>query len=318
MGALEEVGLTDLEETVYLATFDRPRSTATELAQASALTRARVARALNGLEELGLVGRVPDSPDRYVPVQPDLAVGVLLRQREERLHRVRGTVAALSDRYLAATRAGSSAELVEVVHGPDAIHQRWLQLQRSARSEIRVLDKPPYIDAGNPAEQELLVTGVRYRTVYDQIALEHPGKLAGIWEAAEAGENCRIGVDVPIKLFIADDRLALAPLQQPGDVASAVIVHPSALLDALIALFESAWRQALPFASFNQASDELPNQQRRILQLLASGCTEQTIARHLDIGYRTAQRQIRALMEHFGVHTRYQLGMRAAQLLGQS
>lgn len=318
MGALEEIGLTELEEAVYLATFDRPRASVGELAQSCSASRVKITQALQTLEELGLLSRVAGSPTRYLPVRPDLAVGVLLRQREERLHRVRGTVAALADRFRAATRADSSEELLEVVHGPEAIHQRWLQLQRSAQFEIRVLDKPPYIDAGNPAEPELLVTGVRYRTVYDRTALDHPGKLTGIWEAADAGEDCRIAADVPIKLFIADDRLALAPLHQPGDVASAIIVHPSALLDALAALFEAVWQRALPFAAWDlDAADgsTMTEQQRQILQLLASGCTDQTIARHLGIGYRTAQRQIKSLMDVFAVRTRFQLGLRAAQLL---
>jgi DNA-binding CsgD family transcriptional regulator len=209
--------------------------------------------------------------------------------------------------------------LIEAVRGPEAIHQRWLQLQRSARTEIRVFDKPPYIDAGNPAEPDLLESGVRYRTVYDRAALEHPGKLAGIWEAADAGENCRVASHLPLKLFLADDRMALAPLRQAEDLGDAVIVHPSALLDALSALFEREWRHALPLAALHDGSfvGDLPLTpgHRRLLQLLSSGYTDETIARHLDVSHRTVQRQISALMEVFGVQTRFQLGLRAGQAL---
>lgn len=319
VSVLEELGLTELEESIYLAALDRSTASPDEFATACGTTGPKVNRALRTLQELGLVTRLAGSPARYKPVRPDLAVGVLLRQREERLGRVRGTLAELTERFQAATRADSSEELLEVVHGPEAIHQRWLQLQRSAQFEVRVLDKPPYIDAGNPAEPDLLGTGVRYRTVYDRAALEHPGKLAGIWEAAAAGEDCRVSGAVPIKLFIADDRLALAPLHQPQDVASAVIIHPSALLDALSALFESLWQRALPFAAFDSNRSigdiTISDDQRQLLQLLASGCTDETIARHVEVGYRTVQRQIKALMDLFGVHTRFQLGLRAAGLL---
>jgi DNA-binding CsgD family transcriptional regulator len=320
VSALEELGLSDLEESVYLAVLDRPRSSPDDLAGVCGASRPKVNHALANLQELGLVTRLAGAPAVYLPVRPDLAVGVLLRQREERLGQVRVVLGELTERFQASTRADSPDELIEVIRSPEAIHQRWLQLQRSARTEVRVLDKPPYIDAGNPAEPDLLGTGVRYRTVYDRAALDHPGKLAGIWEAAAAGENSRIAPAVPIKLFIADDRMALAPLHRPQDLASAVIVHPSALLDALSALFEGVWQRAMPLAGFqaDQAlDDDVPvnDRQRRLLQLLAGGGTDESIARQLDVGYRTVQRQISTLMEQFGVHTRFQLGLRAAELV---
>jgi DNA-binding NarL/FixJ family response regulator len=315
VNALGEIGLSEEEERVYLAVLDIGRSDCAQIARSCGLAEAATDHALRALQALGLVSRVADAPGGYTAVPPELAVGVLIRQREERLALTRRALGELTERFQTGNRADSSDNLLEVVHEPEAIHQRWLQLQRSARTEIRVLDKPPYIDSGNPAEPDLLVDGVRYRTVYDRTALDHPGKLDGIWEASAAGELSRIATEVPIKLFIADDRMALAPLRAPQDVASAVIVRPSALLDALSALFESVWQRAQPLAALDQHTNSLTSQQRRLLQLLASGCTDQTIARHLQIGYRTVQRQISALMEHFGVQTRFQLGLETARLL---
>lgn len=317
VGALEQLGLSVVEEAVYQAVLDAAKSQPERIAQDCGIPDVVVASALDTLVGLGLVSQLAGAPTQYSAVPPDLAIGVLVRQREEQLGRVRRVLPELTKRFEAAARADSREELLEVVHDSDTIHQRWLQLQRSATREIRVLDKPPYIDAGNPAEPDLLNSGVGYRTVYDRAALDHPGKLDGIWEAAAAGEDCRIAVGVPIKLFIADDRMALAPLRQPQDVTSAVIVHPSALLDALSALFEAVWQRALPIAAFDKDGVDavVTDQQRRLLQLLASGCTDETIARYIDIGHRTVQRQISTLMDQFGVQTRFQLGLRAAQLI---
>lgn len=320
MGMLGELGLTDLEEEIYLAVLDRPGSAAGDLATGCATTAARVRQTLATLQQLGLVTRLTDpAPGGYGAVRPDLAIGVLIRQREERLAQLGSAVTELTKRFQAASRGDTPAELIEVVHGPDAIHQRWLQLQRSARSEIRALDKPPYISSGNPAEPGLLATGVHYRTVCDRAALEYPGKVQDLWDAAEAGEDCRVAADVPIKLFIADDRMALAPLHQPQDVESAVIVHPSALLDALGSLFESVWQRSLPLAAFQSGAGAgaagLSDEQRQLLQLLAAGFTDEAIAHKLDRGYRTVQRHIGALMEVLSAQTRFQLGLRAAALL---
>jgi DNA-binding CsgD family transcriptional regulator len=320
MGMLSELGLTDTEEEIYLAVLDRPGSAADGLATACASTAARVRRTLATLQQLGLVTKLTDpAPGGYSAVRPDLAIGVLIRQREERLAQLGSSVTELTKRFQAASRGDTPAELIEVVHGPEAIHQRWLQLQRSARSEIRALDKPPYISPGNPAEPGLLATGVHYRTVCDREALEYPGKIQDLWDAAEAGEDCRVATSVPIKLFIADDRMALAPLHQPEDVESAIIVHPSALLDALGSLFESVWQRSLPLAAFQggtgTAAAGLSGEQRRLLQLLAAGFTDEAIARKLDRGHRTVQRHIGTLMELLSAQTRFQLGLRAAALL---
>lgn len=319
VSALEELGLSETEERVYLATLDRDKSTLDDLIWSCGSSQTPVAHALQSLQDSGLVTRLSGSPTYYLPVRPDLAIGVILRQREERLGQVRSTLVDLTERYQAAVRGNHPDELLELVHSPEAIHQRWLQLQRTAQREVRVLDKPPYIDAGNPVEGGLLETGVNFRTVYDSAALDHPGKLAGIWEASAAGEDGRIAAQVPIKLFIADNQMALAPLRQGNDLAGAVIVHPSTLLDALTALFESVWHRALPLSAFDAdgptGHPPLDEQQRRLLQLLASGVTDETAARHLGVAHRTVQRQIRGLMDLFAVRTRFQLGLRAAQLL---
>lgn len=73
---------------------------------------------------------------------------------------------------------------------------------------IQVFDKPPYIDPGDPAGPGILNRGVAYRTVYDRAALDVPGELAGIWEAQAAGDDCRVAPDLPVKVSIADERMA--------------------------------------------------------------------------------------------------------------
>jgi DNA-binding NarL/FixJ family response regulator len=102
-------------------------------------------------------------------------------------------------------------------------------------------------------------------------------------------------------------------------VESAIIVHPSALLDALGSLFESVWQRSLPLAAFQggtgAAGAGLSDEQRRLLQLLAAGFTDEAIARKLDRGHRTVQRHIGTLMELLSAQTRFQLGLRAAALL---
>jgi predicted transcriptional regulator len=313
---LAELGVTDRQETVYYALIDRPGADLDQLATRSGLTRSVVARALAQLHHHGLATRLPGRVARYTAITPALALDVLVRQRADRLDEVRRGIADLTERFQSASRFDGSQEMVEIVHGDDAVHQRWLQLQRSAQSVIRVFDKPPYIDPGNPAEPAMLDQGIAYKTVYDRTALDVPGKLPGIWEAYEAGEDCRIAANLPLKLFIADERMALAPLRESADVDSAIVVHASALLSALIALFEAVWARAVPLQDRTKQIEEsvrLSELQRKLLDLLDAGLTDEAIARHLGVSYRTVQRRISELMDIYGAQTRFQLGVQTAR-----
>jgi sugar-specific transcriptional regulator TrmB/DNA-binding CsgD family transcriptional regulator len=321
VAVLDELGLTERQEVIYVALVDRPGANLDQLARRSGMGRNSVARTLTQLSRRGLAIRAPGRETRYTAVAPAIALETLLRHRAERLDEVRRTITALGERFEIASRLDGAQEMVEVVHGNTAVHSRWLQLQRSARSVIRVFDKPPYIDPGNPAEQSILSKGVAYRTVYDRAALDVPGKLAGIWEAHAAGEDCRVAPNLPLKLFIADERMALAPLRESVDIESAIVVHASALLSALVALFETVWTGAVPLQEHRMRPDgegQITDVQAKLLDLLDMGLTDEAIARHLGLGYRTVQRRISQLMELYGAHTRFQLGVQTTRAQQQS
>jgi DNA-binding CsgD family transcriptional regulator len=259
---------------------------------------------------------MPGRAPRYKATPPAVALEVLVRQRAERLEEVRQRIAELAERFSSASRWDSAEDMFEIVHGNDAIHQRFLQLQRSAREVVRVFDKPPYVNRGNPDEPGMLHRGVAYRAIYDRAALEVPGKLADMWAAHDAGEEFRVAPDLPLKLFIADRRMALAPLREATDLDGAIVVYASSLLDALIALFEAVWSRAIPLterAASGGGDDALSSVQRRLIDLLNAGLTDEAIARHLGVGYRTVQRRISELMEFFGATTRFQLGVQTAR-----
>jgi len=167
--------------------------------------------------------------------------------------------------------------------------------------------------------------GVRYRVVVDRVFLDTGTlRVDDVAAAIEHGEDVRFSERVPIKLFIIDRRLAFVPIQtvvdsEGSDVApdlvGALVIHPSGLLDALIALFESVWRDATPFARPGEhaASTDLDHQDARILGLMLAGLTDQSVANQLGLSLRTVQRRVKVLMDIAGVSTRIQLGWHAAR-----
>lgn len=305
------IGLEPAAEAAYELLVDRPPSTIADLTAAWGRPD-DLARELDRLEAKGLVTREPGTPDRFAAVAPDIALEALLLTAEESLQQARELAAELAERHRRHLLEPGH-NVVELVVGRVALRQRVAQVQRAARRELRCLDRPPYVDSRGTTDVtlELLARGVACRTLYDRVAVDQPGKLPAIERMAEAGEEGRVLPSVPMKLYLADDRLALLPLQRdPSELESALVIHPSGLLDALGKLFEGLWQRALPLGLVPEAASEAERQ--RLIALLLSGLTDQAIARQLGIGFRTAQRRIAELMADLGASTRFQAGVQAA------
>lgn len=318
---LEAIGLSAVDSRLYATLIDNPRSTASQLAQHCEINPEQSARALAQLARRGLASRLPGKRARYVAVAPDVSIQPLLSRREDELHRVRTAIHELMTAFHRASRHTHPAELVEVVTGPQNIMRRAFQLQDGAQALMRGIDKPPYAMTwvGN-AEHEArrLREGIEYRALYDREAVEQPGKLADIQLSCEQGEKARVLADLPIKLWIADDSAALIPVRSATyGIDAALIVYPSALLDALIALFELEWERATPLRCSPSAHVEVepgdrPDQMTRaLLPLLTAGLTDEGIARSLGLSLRTIQRRIHDLMRELNATTRFQAGMAA-------
>jgi hypothetical protein len=160
---------------------------------------------------------------------------------------------------------------------------------------------------------------VRYRVIYDRQALSWPGRLANdIPASIEAGEQARVRPELPLKMVIGDDRMAILPIssaeREPG---AAYVIYRSSLLDALSLLFEAEWERASPLHAVDSGpvADQPDRETRQLLELLAAGVTDEGIARSLGCSMRTAQRRIQALLAELGATTRFQAG-RSAQARG--
>lgn len=312
---LAAVGLTAEQQDCYLALLDGGPATVAEVRDRVA--GARVAPSLAALEAKGLISRLPGRPVRYQPARPDMAMEVLVRAQEQELQQVRALAAGLMERYRTGQGTVDAAEIVEVVTTREATMQRWAQLQRGARHQIRAFDRPPYLGGlgTNAIESELLPTGIRYRSVYDRSGLDMPGRLAAIRDLVNHGEEARVATGVPVKLFLADDQLGLISLDRPATSDSALVIHASSLLDTLIALFEAFWADAVPIRFDAAEADDAPRREhhRTLLGLLAAGLTDEAIARQMGWHPRTAQRHVRDLMAELGAQTRFQAGLQAAR-----
>ena len=318
---LEILGITPVEESVYTVLLDNRPLTAEEVVARCDHPADQVESALAVLEERGLVSRLTEEQPRYSPASPDIGLERLLLARQEELHRSRTTIAELTERFRKVPRPVSALDAVEITSGDAAVQRRLDLALRGTKNELRTLLRPPYRNdlTHVPAvEREMLRAGVNVRAVYDSASAEAHG-LPHLREALELGEQARLVGHVPMRLWLMDDDLAMLPLvagTRPQD--GLMLIHPSALLDALSEMFELTWAQATPLrlepAGVRTAPGPAGPEDPELLGLLAAGLTDSAIARQLGLSVRTVERRISKVMTGLKANTRFQAGV----VLGRS
>ncbi|MEZ0095130.1 transcriptional regulator [Streptacidiphilus sp. EB129] len=317
----EAVGLPGPDGAVYAALVGHPYASAAELGLSCGLAPGQVGRSLARLARDGMASRTGGRPARFLAAAPDVAIGSLIGHQEEVLRQTRSAVHGLMETYREASRYTHPAHSVEVLTGRETIGHRVNQLQEGAREQIRGFDRPPYLEdpgANLGRTRRRLREGIGYRIIYDRAAVAWPGRLeSDILVSCGEGEQARVRPELPMKMVLADARQAVIPIgAQEHVVEAAYVIHPSSLLDALVALFEGEWERAVPVqataAGAAGAEGHGPGEDgRRLLALLASGLTDEGIARALGWSYRTTQRRLQALMRELDAGTRFQAGMAA-------
>ena len=312
---LEPLGLTDIEESVYLALLKGLGSTVEELGGEVGVGLHRSRAAVARLKDLGFVTHRPGSPARLIPVQPDAAVPALAARRRQELSDVERTAAHLAAQFPSELRTNPD-ELIEVVVGRRAVAASFAQMAQRLDREMLVLDRPPYaqtVSEANGPEIDALERGISVRGIYAPEALELPGAFAQAWRAEEAGEQARVHADVPMKLVIVDATTAMLPMTATGDVESSLVVHAPMVVAALVRMFELLWRQASPLSGW--AADVEPDDgiDHELLMMLGTGMKDEAVARELGISVRTLGRRMAVLLEGLGARTRFQAGLQASR-----
>lgn len=324
----QAVGLSGTDERVYRALLRDPDIGAADCAAALGITPQRFHAAVRRLVTAGLLEYV-GSPSRLRPVDPRVALGTLIRDRQGELDRLAAGVDQLATDFYHGRLRADPATIIEVIEGDAAISARFRQFLSAAGDQILCLDAPPYVMDGDECEAlelDALRRGVRFRSLYATDVLDNSSKMAYVDAMVRAGEQARLLRTVPLKLFVVDGETAILPLtgSEAGSRFRAVVLRRSALTGALDALFEVLWRQARPWPTppapnGNGAGRRRPGgpglteEEHALLRYLASGMKDEALARHLGCSRRTLRRRIDTLLDKLGATSRFQAGALAAQ-----
>ncbi|TNC28546.1 response regulator transcription factor [Amycolatopsis alkalitolerans] len=128
------------------------------------------------------------------------------------------------------------------------------------------------------------------------------------------GAEIRITPDEINETIILDRRVAILAGDRSGGERSYSVMTRPEVMQSVTSLFNAAWRAATELEVFEMQFAEVRALAPRILDVLASGCKDETAARTLGLGLRTYRRRVAELMAALGAESRFQAGARARDL----
>jgi DNA-binding CsgD family transcriptional regulator/sugar-specific transcriptional regulator TrmB len=317
-----------LAQAVYTAMLDNREAGVDALAAIVGVSEAEVYAALDRLVDLALLRRSREQAGRLVPVPPQVGLQLLMRRQAEELaerqraiEQTRAAAARMvTERTTARPGAATNAGDTEHLTSADEIQHRLDALVAGALVEVMSLVPGSAVpaealEAAKAADTVTLGRGVACRIVYQDAIRNHPPTLAyGRW-LAEAGAQVRTIPALPQRLLIADHTAAIVPLDPQDPWAGRVYTTNPGLINQLVALFEQIWAGAAPLTELQPIEPDtgLTNTERALLQLLASGVTDDATAKQLGISARTVRRIMADLMNRLEAESRFEAGIKAAK-----
>lgn len=207
---------------------------------------------------------------------------------------------------------------IEFITIRKSLANAYSDIQYRARRSIEVFDRgsdKPDAAGTETVRRDALERGVNYRVVYDPSAFKRES-CAPMARASTAlpESSARVSSVVPARLVIRDGEESL--IFSAADRSSEVLgvrIHSPWFAALLKDTFEAIWGSALPLPTDRVASSPLlSSEEQEILRLLATGLTDESIARLLGVSLRTVQRKVQAIQRSFGATSRFQLGAMSA------
>lgn len=320
----DRMGLGPQCARIYTDLARRSSATEPELATDCDLTAEQVSAAVDELEASGFV-RVTRGAQREVWVlRPDAGLAAAINCSEQRaaeelsrLAKMRPLAATFGE-ALAALRGSQDAASFERLEDAEATVSRLHELNHHTQEEILtcVPTKPAEVSLleARTEDAKLLARGVRVRGIYLQSCRNDPTIMEYLEWMHVQGAGVRLAPTLPARLQIFDRRTAVVAESLDGSRPGAILVHSEGLVSVLLRLFDFTWESGEAPFGVAPATIDLTAQQRDLIRLLAQGSKDEAVARQMGVSARTVRRAISELATELGAASRFELGVKCAQL----
>ena len=256
-----DLGLSMREAKTYTTLFYKKDFTASEIQQLVNIPRTKIYEVLHQLINKGFcvekkIGRYK----KYEVLEPESVFEKLLEKYKENLaikeNIANRVLSILLPIYEQREGKVDSLEYIEVVKDKKQIRERFFTLQKNAKKEILIFNKPPYVVL-NPEnrniELDVLSKNIKCRSIYEYNDISNKEEIKIISFLISKGEDARLVNELPMKLVIFDEKLTMLSLNDPlalkPSITTIIINHPS-FAKAQKYVFESIWKEAIPFEEF--------------------------------------------------------------------
>lgn len=313
LGAL---GITLLEERVYRVLLVQSMGVP-QVAQELSISQELAEELLGSIQAKGLATHSLTTPRSYIAAPPEFTIKSLIKHRQAMAERANEVIPELKDLAGRATRRQGQDQILELITNHANMRLVLQRIYGSVRSEILAFQRLPLV-APEIREQNPLASSVRVRTITDGALLEAPGMFNMLCEDIARGEDARMYSTLPFKMMIVDRNVGLLRLASDLDELT-LLVHRSAMLEALCMLFDLTWDRAMPIPPTKLDARQPPQAKSRststtdaLISMLAAGLNDKAMVNELQVSPATLNRRIGELMKAHGTRSRFQLGWRLA------
>lgn len=317
---LQSLGLSVEQESAYRALLRVPMQSVSDLARHIDRCESQLNDDLGVLCELGLAER---QGDLLKAAPPDVAIDSLIERHERRieqeresLRRSRDVVGELVHEFLTAHVQGGRDAIVEQLDEGRVVRSRLYEMSSSAAIRTRTMVPggavpEAAVESALRVDRNLLARGVEVQTIVSEVAVETPYFRAYLEEIERAGAGVRVHPNPPCLLVLVDDA-GVVPMGNGS--GGAFVLHGGAVISPMVGLFDVVWHESAPLATENpeQTTFSTPRL-RQVIELLARGHKDETIARRLGVSTRTVRRMVAEAVTLLGAQSRFQAGVFAAQ-----
>jgi hypothetical protein len=241
------------------------------------------------------------------PGQPDDDI-------ERALRHARALVDAAKSNHRRRSTAGS---LVELSPDDEAVRGALRRMTAAAHTGVICILPAEHGAAVATLDEvgRVAVTGIAARVLCAPAALYTAAGRRVLDRAQACGIEVRVTRSPLPELVLVDEWVALVRARVDTAGPQTLVARTPAILHTLRALFTAAWDHARPAAEHRRLGD-LPHDglSRQILGFLCAGYKDDAAARRLQLSVRTYRRYVAELMRDMGAASRFQAGVRAAEL----
>jgi DNA-binding CsgD family transcriptional regulator len=268
----------------------------------------RFVAAVDRLRTDGLLVASAEESGAVRAVDPALGLPALAASRVWGLSAGDSRPQALAIAQVIARHQPSAADCL---HGLDEMNSFAEHLVANARREVVILSgqhRTGSFEFAVPVAEAVLRRGAEFRLLWRSELIRTPTVAAHATWLRSRGAAPRIVQTLPTTMLLVDRSVALVIA---GD--DAVVNRAASAVAPLCMLADQLWANSSPGPRRQHTADQTPRH-HKVLRLLADGLTDDAIARQVGVSVRTVRNDMAAAMLSLDARSRFQAGVRAAQL----